>query len=379
MGLTIQHLHQLGRELAPGAAIEIGELNPSHGVLSRYQPSTRDAIVGHRRLTAELPSGQRIAMVVKSKAAGAVVRRRLEAVYRRFSPRLAELQHGLAPSILDDSHLRELAIYRLDRSALRAIMPMIARVWQDDAEAIYAIAMEELLDVRHRATIDDLDVWLPADVAVVTRDLARVHREFVGQLSPNAPPPWLVPFGELHNHAMARYQAALLDYNAETFPELFDRAFTAELARLLADAPARHRYITSRPLTLIHGDLSPRNVCLKRDGDGYRLCAYDWELAQVHLPQRDVVEFLCYVVRPDRGWHDDATRRLLRDYRDQLGDRTTPADDDTFDTDFAAALAEFATFKLLVQGITHQLLGCRDYFERLVDNTRSALATWRYS
>jgi hypothetical protein len=31
-------------------------------------------------------------------------------------------------------------------------------------------------------------------------------------------------------------------------------------------------------------------------GEGYQLCAYDWELATIHVPQYDVAEFLSFVL-----------------------------------------------------------------------------------
>ena len=93
-----------------------------------------------------------------------------------------------------------------------------------------------------------------------------------------------------------------------------------------------------------------------------------------HVPQRDVCELLCYVLNPGRGWHDEATARLLDGYRDALARAAgRPIAADEFRHDLALAIGEFATFKLLVQGITHQLLGKRPYFERLVENAFASM------
>jgi len=32
-----------------------------------------------------------------------------------------------------------------------------------------------------------------------------------------------------------------------------------------------------------------------------RLCMYDWECTTIHIPQRDLVELLSYIMRPDVG------------------------------------------------------------------------------
>ena len=39
--------------------------------------------------------------------------------------------------------------------------------------------------------------------------------------------------------------------------------------------------LASMPRTLIHNDFNPRNIALRRDSGGLRLCAFDWELATI--------------------------------------------------------------------------------------------------
>ena len=53
------------------------------------------------------------------------------------------------------------------------------------------------------------------------------------------------------------------------------------------------------PRTLIHNDFNPRNLCLRQTDGGLRLCAYDWELATLQVPQHDLAELLCFVLPPD--------------------------------------------------------------------------------
>ena len=51
------------------------------------------------------------------------------------------------------------------------------------------------------------------------------------------------------------------------------------------------------PRTLVHNDFNPRNIALR--AEGRQLVAYDWELATIHLPQRDLAELLAFVLPPD--------------------------------------------------------------------------------
>ncbi len=45
--------------------------------------------------------------------------------------------------------------------------------------------------------------------------------------------------------------------------------------------------------TLIHNDFNPRNSCVRKNG---KMCIYDWELATINIPQRDIFEFLAFTL-----------------------------------------------------------------------------------
>lgn len=47
---------------------------------------------------------------------------------------------------------------------------------------------------------------------------------------------------------------------------------------------------------VIHNDCNPRNIAIRKNGD---VCIYDWELAVIDFPSRDIVEFLSFVLTPD--------------------------------------------------------------------------------
>jgi aminoglycoside phosphotransferase (APT) family kinase protein len=53
------------------------------------------------------------------------------------------------------------------------------------------------------------------------------------------------------------------------------------------------------PRTLAHNDFNPRNIALRDEGGRLRLCAYDWELATLRVPQHDAAELLAYVLPAD--------------------------------------------------------------------------------
>ena len=50
------------------------------------------------------------------------------------------------------------------------------------------------------------------------------------------------------------------------------------------------------PKVVIHNDCNPRNIAIRKNGEA---CIYDWELAVIDFPSRDVIEFLSFVLPPD--------------------------------------------------------------------------------
>ena len=49
------------------------------------------------------------------------------------------------------------------------------------------------------------------------------------------------------------------------------------------------------PKVVIHNDCNPRNIAIRKNGE---VCIYDWELAVIDFPSRDIVEFLSFVLLP---------------------------------------------------------------------------------
>jgi aminoglycoside phosphotransferase (APT) family kinase protein len=82
-------------------------------------------------------------------------------------------------------------------------------------------------------------------------------------------------------------------------------------AACLSDVAAWSRDLDAAPHTLIHNDFNPRNVAIRRRDGRLTLCAFDWELATIGAPQRDIAEFLCFVL-PSNAPHSSVRRWVER-------------------------------------------------------------------
>jgi hypothetical protein len=98
--------------------------------------------------------------------------------------------------------------------------------------------------------------------------------------------------------AMRPLWDALAEHAAVEFPALMNDEHLRRHAILTDTLGEWWGRLESMPRTLIHNDFNPRNIGIRASGASARLCAYDWELATIHVPQHDVAELLAFVLAP---------------------------------------------------------------------------------
>jgi aminoglycoside phosphotransferase (APT) family kinase protein len=112
--------------------------------------------------------------------------------------------------------------------------------------------------------------------------------------------------------------------------------------------------LEQQPRTLIHNDFSPRNVALRQDDHGFRLCAYDWELATPGPPQRDLAEFLCFVLHPGVSLHEvDCLVERHRHLLETAAATSIPRD--PWREGFRSALADLLIDKLAFYALVNRV------------------------
>ena len=188
------------------------------------------------------------------------------------------------------AHRRELAIYRRPESALTGLLPACYGVVEDESREAYVILMEQLdITATHGP-------WSISDVDRALRAVAVVHGHWLGRDQQILAEGWLYRDGTAAHLVKAReLWEALIRYNAAESPELMTPQRTASVLKAAAEAEYWVQEMESMPRTLVHNDFSPRNICRQ----GERIVAYDWELASVSVPQRDLAELLAFTLTPN--------------------------------------------------------------------------------
>jgi len=195
-------------------------------------------------------------------------------------------------------HTRELAIYQQTDPRFTQHAPTLYAAHEDPEREAYVLVLERLADMRHMDSAADVSGWTQRDMETVVDGMAQLHSIWLGRERELMDKPWI---GHVHDaRSMAEMRPlweSLGVHAAEEFPEWISE-HDLELHRaLVRDVDGWWPALERMPRTLIHNDFNPRNLCLRpTDDGGHVLCAYDWELATVHVPQHDLAEFLAFVL-----------------------------------------------------------------------------------
>jgi thioester reductase-like protein len=204
---------------------------------------------------------------------------------------------------LTAAHERELALYTSAPPVLSRIMPQIFATQATQAtqgslgSGSYMVAMEFLRDADMLDSIAAGKAWTTMHIRCAIHDLATIHSVWYEQEKALCEFPWILPPLDVdaikHRmpfwHALAETVAPVFDDSLGTLGSLLHQ-------RYLRTMPEWWQTLRSMPHTLIHNDFNPRNLAFRREGGSLRLCAYDWELAGIGMPQHDLAELLCFTL-----------------------------------------------------------------------------------
>ena len=292
----------------PGAVLEAVEPleppAPGSSILTELTARKVDKLVGlfPYRLAYRTASGAagQVEVMVKVKpldqevllaagSAAALCGPRLRSSFGRFKARTGFL----------GCHLRELGVYGQTDPRFRRHAPVVYDLFRDDAREAYVLVLERLRGLQLMDSADDVSGWGREQVEAALRGIAAVHAIWYRREAELLRQPWLGPVPTAAGMAeMRELWEDLAVHAAEEFPEWVSPLDLARQRALIRDLPAWWSRLESLPRTLIHNDFGPRNLGLRAEAEGFRLCAYDWELATLHVPQHDLAELLAFVLTP---------------------------------------------------------------------------------
>ncbi|HEX2268509.1 MAG TPA: aminoglycoside phosphotransferase family protein, partial [Pyrinomonadaceae bacterium] len=254
---------------------------------------------------------------------------------------------------LTAGHIRELAIYKIDDPRLRLHVPAPLAILCDDDRGEWVVALEYVSDAQVANAWDRS--WMPNEIDSALHGLAALHAVWRDHWETLISQNWLAPRRRAAPMAeMLPLWSALAANARDAFKSWGGPALVEAHESLLCGINSWWRPLSDNFQTLIHNDFNPRNIMLRgAPGGEQRLCAYDWELATIGAPQRDLAEFLCFTLAPETA--DEEAPTWIRHYRELLAKQTaTTIDPIEWDSGFRAALCDFLIDRLAMYAMIHR-------------------------
>lgn len=255
-------------------------------------------LVGHFPFRLHTVDGEAVPVMAKVKPLDAEVILMVNSMAAMCDSRLSqEFKHFRDRLGFRGCHVRELAVMSQRDPRFLRHAPLVYGVVQDDEREAYVIVQELLQGLELMDTADDTSSWMREHIEAAIRGIAEVHSIWYGREEELLRQPWLMDPPTAAGMAEKQRLWELLGAHArEEFPEWFSEEDQAIHRAIVNDIGNWWADIEKMPRTLVHNDFNPRNIAFRRQGGELLLCAWDWELATLHLPQHDLAELLAFTL-----------------------------------------------------------------------------------
>ena len=283
--------------------IEEQAFGSANGILNEISSVRLGTKIGIRRYNLSLMRGgatqcERLSVLVKTKASDREMQELIAYGAGVCDPLLGEHFSRYSKSLgLENSHLRELALYEWNEPTLRGHTPICYGCVRDDALGLWSLVLEYVDQVDTAEITPSMKTWQPQHIEACIDGLAAVHGLAYQRQDKSALPKQLCVSTELSTEEtleMTPLWKALAGFSGPYFQTWLGPSIVALQGKLIAELSIWWPQLAALPQTLVHNDFNPRNLVLRNTQHGQRLCAFDWELACLGVPQRDLAELLCF-------------------------------------------------------------------------------------
>ena len=218
------------------------------------------------------------------------------------STELAELfkLFGLKRGFIN-CHKKELALCRQTHKNFTDHVPETYFTLMDEKREIYLLVTRRLENTHLKDSADFILGWRNEYIEKAIKSAASFHSLWFGKDHLLLEKNFFVPkrlTGKDHRE-IRPLSLALLDNARNEFPEIVTRQHYDTVLKIITRMDSWIPQYCGLPATLIHNDFNPRNIAFENGENTPRAVVYDWELASIDIPQRDIAELLCFVLSSD--------------------------------------------------------------------------------
>lgn len=287
-------------------------------IITELTAHKSNKLIGHFPYRLSTDKGEREVMI-KVKPLDAEVILMVNSMASMCNPRLAQEFNQFRDQLgFERCHVRELAVMSQQDPRFVRHAPLTYATVADAEREAFVIIQEKLNGLELMDSAEDTSGWQREHIEAAVRGMAELHAIWLGRETELSQQPWLGHYPTAANMLEKRRLWELLGVHArEEFPEWFSEQDLTNYRRVVHSMGDWWPLIEAMPRTLIHNDFNPRNLAFRREADGgLRLCAYDWELATLHLPQHDLVELLGFSLQ--HPIDEDMVEALIELHRTEL-------------------------------------------------------------
>ncbi len=198
------------------------------------------------------------------------------------------------------SHQREINVYRQPDPRFQRHVPEVYAAIENETQREWILVLESLSGMELLNSASDVGDWRPRHIEAAIRGIAQVHSLWYQREQELLAQSWLGPTVSAAEMAeMKDLWEPLTNYAWKYFTNWIDGSTRSIVEGFVADVGQWWQLLERMPRTLIHNDFNPRNIAFRDQNGDVQLCAYDWELATLGVPQHDLAELLCFVLSPD--------------------------------------------------------------------------------
>jgi thioester reductase-like protein len=253
------------------------------------------------------------------------------------------------------AHVRELAIYQQRDPAFAAHLPLALATDSDERAGTWTLILEHVSNSVLMDAVDRPHAWTADYLDRAIRGLASLQAVWYDREAELKHQPWIGHVASTETVGeMADLWTAIAAHAGPAFSAWADPAIGAIQRRVISGIDRWWPQLETLPRTLIHNDFNPRNICFRPGQLGPTLCVYDWELATIGAPQRDLAELLCFVLAADAS--DELIDFWIERHRRRLEEATGASiDARTWERGFGAALLELMLNRLPMYALVHRV------------------------
>lgn len=196
------------------------------------------------------------------------------------------------------SDIRPIEIYKLQKEchALLKYMPELYGYYVVPEEEIYIMVTSFVQNAEFATTPSDHHLWDEAMIELLINECSEIQAIWQLLLDDIAKQPWCSSPTANSMAAQKEYWESLADYSKRYMSDFIRDEDLIDHYQIIDTIPDWWQEIEQMPQTLIYNDLTLKNVALTLEHGKKNILLFDWDLATIHLPQRDIGEFLSYVL-----------------------------------------------------------------------------------